>query len=774
MLLVALLVQIAGAQEGVEVAIVVVAVASEGPAPTVSGTLAVTCRRDNIDVPCPPTFTLVDPLPLLWTDASDPLTVLRRFPARPDPGAMTFNTSSLSTSFTTRLPHRFGDVGWSGPARAPSLSGNGGWYPQLLDDGRVVVADWDVTVSYASGAGTGVLVVNGTVGEGTVRWSGLADRAALAVIPRGRVHHEPDSAITLVTRPGLTPTSAAVGRRLLEGASPGVPVTLVQDRDLLHLARAAPGMVYLSDHTFRLLWLFRPYHQRAVRQAMIEATTPLPSGWDRAFVADATARALPAPDLRRTLGWLTWNPVVDALLNDGTLPFYGDIFSEAFPEDPPLLDLFEGRIPARAASRQLDDLLGPGAALAESRRLLTDVTKVRSSVLFGSEDPVPGAVRDGWLARYDVDQDYAIVTERGDPTGVARTAQVNAPTEVVLVTADGVTTPWVTGEGSVNLPLSDTRAVSIASSNIAESQGANNRWPSRWDVLLAGGADGFSPTQGNVDLWGSLLLRPHGDTHHRAIGILAHDEQDIASVSVGYILAFGPLVNRQSRALRLVVLGESAYLDPNFRPTDTGAIAVGGYLSWAWETRSEASLSGHRYGAQVSGGFVPGSENRWSAAGISATQLVPLHPRHILALRAKAGWASGDVEHRLLTLGGPGDLRSLPADLYLANQKLVANLEYRWAVFRNAQVPLPLLWLTELQIVPGVEYGFGQTNDSTQFSATGATLALHSITDTLGVRPTLFGVTLAAPLWSFGRNVPDAALEFLPDMQLYIDFAQGF
>ena len=43
---------------------------------------------------------------------------------------------------------------------------------------------------------------------------------------------------------------------------------------------------------------------------------------------------------------------MDAILNDGSLPYYGDLFSEAFFDDPELLDRFEGRTPARAAARR--------------------------------------------------------------------------------------------------------------------------------------------------------------------------------------------------------------------------------------------------------------------------------------------------------------------------------------------------------------------------------------------------------------------------------------
>lgn len=738
---------------------------------SIRGQVRVLCSADGAPAPCPASFTWVDPLAAL-PDPASTTDSLRTFPARPDRGAVRWEPEGDAVRFEAQLPHRMGDVGWTGDPDRPRVNANGGWYPQLLDGGRVVAARWivDVAVGGDGGRTLPVVVVNGAVGSGGVHWEGEADRAALAVVPGGRVHHDPGAALTVVDRPGPTPSSHRLGRRLLQRAGESTdralpPVTLVQGPDLQHLARAAPSMVYLSDHAFRILWIFRPYHALAVRQALLEATAPLPSGWDRAFVADAQARALDAPDLRKSLGWLTWNPVVDAILNDGSLPYYGDLFSEAFLDDPELLDRIEGRTPPRAASRQLDDLLGEGAALAEASRLLG-----------GGEDRVPAALRTAWRSPYDGDQDYDLVIEQGKVRGVTRTAAPGAAAEVVTVSVDGTTTPWLTGVGADSLPLTDATVVRVDPvGHVQESNRANNRWPARWDVILSGGVGGISPTQGSVDAWGELVLRPNGDTHNRGIGILDHDEQDIVGASVGYIYAFGPLLNRQVRSQRLVALVDGAWLDPAFRPTTSGFLAIGGYLAWTWETRVDAqALSGHRYTAQVSGGFIPGSSDRWASVGASTTWLVELHPRHVVALRAKAGWASGDVEHRLLPLGGAADLRSVPTSRYLGNEKLLANAEYRVAVFRNAQVPLPLTWFSELQLAPGVEWGSTWANDGSSAMAVGGSLGIHTISDELGVRPTLFGVTLAAPRWTLTKADPDPPLQPVRDVQVYLDFSQGF
>lgn len=774
----------------------------------VGGVLEVRCRgQDGSFIPCPTTLHLIDALAMLPFPTDDRISV-RTWVRRADAGEAVAApvvapfvapvagpigapvVAPPQYTFQTALPHRYGDVGYSGRGVRAALHANGGWYPQLVDDAsgvdRLVIADWDVTVS-----GPGVVVINGAVGYGSSHWAGTSDRAALAVLPHGRVHMLPSTSLTLVDLPGLTPTSHALGRRLLEaiaptsdrlalpGDQPGAisrlmqPVTLVQGTDLLHLARPAPGMVYLSDRSFRLVWLFRPYHARGIRQALIGAATPLPSGWDRDFVADAVARSLPVPDLRRLLSWLAWNPVVDALLNDGTLPFYSDIFAEPFEDDPQLLDRIEARTPARAASRQLDDLLGPGAALAEAGRMLGDLGCAGPPTPDSTcpRDPVPAALRIGWRTRYDPDQDYAIERERGHPVAVVRTAEPGAPAEVVVVTADGQTHAWLTGTGSDRLKVDDRDAVRVDSAHIDEQSRGNDRWPARWDVILSGGVAGLSPTQGNLHFWGDLLLRPQGDTRSLGIGAIEHDEQDILTLSVGYIWAFGPLQNRQRRAQRLLFLVEGSWLDPAFRPTTAGAYAMGGTLGWSWETRQEEALSGHRYSASIGGGAVPGSTEQWASTGLAATQLFPISPRQVLAVRGKAGWASGDVEHRLLTLGGAEDLRSIPESLFVGNEKVIANVEYRAALFRNAQIPLPLLWGTELQVAPGVELGSAWANDGSFLAAAGVSLGVHGVYDALGGRPMLAGVTLAAPVWG---TAPVWAESPVDALQVYIDFNQGF
>jgi len=100
----------------------------------------------------------------------------------------------------------------------------------------------------------------------------------------------------------------------------------------------------------------------------------------------------------------------------------------------------------------------------------------------------------------------------------------------------------------------------------------------------------------------------------------------------------------------------------------------------------------------------------------------------------------------------------------VGNERAVANVEYRWTVVHDASLPLPLLWLSELQVVPGVEAGVVYRHgDAAPVAAYGADLGLYTVVDVFGARPTLFGVVGALPL-----GVAD------PVPQLYFSFDHAF
>lgn len=701
---------------------------------------------------------LVDPLASLPIPADD-RALLRTFPGRIDRGAVKWRRLDAypnTVRFTTSLPERHGDVGW---LRGRGLWANGGWYPQPV--GVPLVASWDVHVSVPEGA---LGAINGDTGA--LRWRGSADRVALAVLADAVISEAAvrGGRIRLLEHRPAEPAALRRLASIVEGGWPLLAppdVLVVEDLDLARLARAAPGMVYLSDRTFRLFPGLERYHAGIVRRALVHASLPMGDGWERELCATALSDAVPAPSPRRILGWFAWNPIVDALLTDGTLPFYDDLFGEAFGGPPGLWEALDPRIPGAAAARQLDDLRGPGTAEAFARLRLASDSLADTAEKMG----IPAEIREAWRLPYPRGQDYAIAGGR-----IVRRAPAGAPAEVVRVEVDGAPLgAWIAGPGPAELPLAPApRQVRVdPAGHTLQTDRGNDRWPSRWNVVATAGFYSLSPSQGNVDFEAALLFRRQGDTRWLWFGSVAHDAQDLGAIDLGVVRYLGPLVDRRRRQHRLYVSVGGALLDPSFRPTDSGAVALGGGVSYAWDTRTDDLFprTGHRLGGGVTAGFVPGGGSAWTKVGVGGVKLWSPHPRFAFALRGAAGRASGDVEHRLLALGGAGDVRGIAEDAVLGTEEVSGSLELRTALLRNASVPLGFGWLSELQVSPGLDGGTSW-RDGRPSSALAASLGVHTSTDMLGARPTFAGVTVAAPVWTEGFDTDG--------LQWYIDFNHSF
>ncbi|MDP2309039.1 MAG: hypothetical protein Q8P18_23650 [Pseudomonadota bacterium] len=722
---------------------------------------------------------LVDPLAAL-PDPTDDRTLFRTFPGARDAGALTWAEDPAAPGtwqFETRLPVRYGDLG---VLPGDGAWANGGWYPQPVGEGgAALIAAWRVDVALPTGV---VGVLNGTVGDRALAWEGIADRAALAVIVGGRVTELParGGVVRFIERNARERSVAKLLAQVVEDAWPlgtAPDLTIVEDLDLTRLARAAPGMVFLSDRTFRLSPGFlRPYHVGAVRREVaagalqgqgVEGDAVFADGWMRDFGAAALTAELPSPSVRKLLGWFSWNPLIDALLYDGTLPYFADVFDEPFGGPPGVLDLLGGRIPGRAAAVQLDDLRGEGTAAALTRRLLAGETLSAATEALA----VPPELVRAWSAPYPHTQDFVV---RVDAAGarVERHAPDDAPPEVVVIQVDGERqAPWLAGPGPDERVLTTgyrPAAVRVdPDGHVRESDLANDRWPVKWTLVINGGVYNLSPSQGSFDLAADLLFRRRNDSRNLYLLSFDHDAQDVASLSVGWVRWLGPLVDRRTRTHRIAVYVGPSLLDPAFRPTDRGAIALGASAGYAWDTRTDEyfPLSGHRLAISFGGGMVPQSDDRWASASVLGVKLLSPHPRHVFAVKAKAGVATGDVEHRLLPLGGGGDVRAIGESAVVGNQRLSGSAEYRWAPLRNASIPLPLLWLSDLHLSPGIDAGVAW-RDGERHAAVGASFGVHAITDLLGAKGSLVGVTAAVPLWTDGVDADG--------LQLYIDFTHAF
>ncbi|MBM4391718.1 MAG: hypothetical protein FJ090_11395, partial [Deltaproteobacteria bacterium] len=449
-------------------------------------------------------------------EPSDDLQRGRVYPGPPDAGRMNWTCEALRCRFEGYLPRRNGDIG-AQPATA--LWANGAWYPVVEG---APPASWDVELALPSGA---LGVANGVVATDLVRWQGEADRVAIAALPGPDTRPEEIAMgeagrASVIGRAAQRPVVARELGRIIGQRQPfdaHLDVVIVSTPHRQRLATAGPGVVYLSDRAFRLSPGLHRFHWAAARRAIYAAAAPFPRTWDREFAATAMAQGAPTPSVKKSLGWASWNPIVDALLTDGTLPFYEEVFDKAYPvaTDPYLL----GRRDPRAAALQLDDA---DPAVAPAAALVTLARRGGMGLVEAAERAgVPAEVRAGWSLPEDPDQDYAIRPGRG-AVRAGGTA-----TEVVTIEQDGeaVAIPVVPG-GELPIPPGTRAAAIDPGGHVLDANRGNNRWPARWSVVASGWIDDISPSQGSFEAWGNLVFRRQDDSRNLLVTGLSHDARD--------------------------------------------------------------------------------------------------------------------------------------------------------------------------------------------------------------------------------------------------------
>jgi hypothetical protein len=754
------------------------------------------CVRGTIAADGPVTW--MDPLAALSEPAQDRQRI-RAYPGSPERGSVrwthaTASDGSEQTNFEACLPRRYGPTG----AIDGSLVSDTTWLPVPVEAGRAAIVDWNVVVSAPEDT---TLVLNDALAasragkETQAHWRGRSDRVALAALPRATVTRTEGLAVVgrrAPTRHTLRWLATAIADAPSVGPAERA-VVVVRIRDFERLVRPSRGVLFVSERAFRLTGAVAAYHVDAVRRGVAAAAAPLADAQQRAFVAAAMTTARPPrADASRLLRWFAWNPVIEAMLQDGTLPFYEDVFGVPVggPQGPS--EALDPRPPGASVAAQLDDLRGPGTAASAARLLLAG--NDWESVLGALQ--VPESLVAGWQAPRVERQDYrAAEASAGDQVGttgatlaptILRDAPADAPAEVVMVRVDGRDEPWIAGPGPARLQLPGAQAVRVdPSGHVLQEDRGDDATPARWSVMGSGFVYGLSPTQRNTEASLDLAWRRTGGTRGLSFASLGHDPQDLVSLTVGHTWTVGPLVDRRSRAHRLTVQGGSALLDPAFHDTGCDAWeldcaagwALGAAAAWSWDTRTErfAPLSGHRLSASLSSGVVPGdAAGAYGQVGFGGVAITALHPRAVVVTRVRTGGASGDIPHRLLALGGASDLRALPNGAFVGNLRAVTNAELRLVPLRNASLPALVGWVSELHISPGLEAaaGWRQATDTTAW-ALGATLGLHAALDVLGARPSYGGITLALPLAGSGTALgPGDPADAAP--QFYFDLGHPF
>jgi hypothetical protein len=670
--------------------------------------------------------------------------------------------------FVTELPRRFGALG----ATSKGLFANGGWHPQ--PEGLPVV-DWVVTLSLPEGT-TGALADQ--VGTGTLRWSGTADRASVAVVRRGVVTELSHG--TLLTRG--RPRRALVRELQHDLSAWPTPVdgVVVQAPLRRRLTRPGAGLAYVSDRAYRLTPGLAFAHRVAVARGVAAAWSGQPDPFVRelqaAGLSQAHVQALDALDARQLLGVFAWVPQVQGLLASRRMAFYSDILNLTWPGDPVLDDLAEvlrPSAPGTVAAARLDDRFGDGTALAVARSLADGVP------LADALPDDPGLLRD--LRRPSPVQDLRMHVD-GDRIFVQRDAPPGSASEVVVVRVDDEDHRLIMPPGEQVLELdAPPRRVALDPEEHLRQPRVGDTWPARYTVTASGWLDTLNIGRRQVygTLWASL--RRQHDTRHIWSGSLSNSRADLVRASAGHTWKVGPLIDGFSRRHAVRLGGATSVLDPRFADTDGLRLATDLSLGWSFDNRVSYDFptSGERFSAAIYGGAVPGTNERWTGARAGTTLLGGLSPRVVIATRLSGSIARSTVPHRLLALGGEGAMRSIPVlpacpspdgepCAELATDRAVFALEYRWAPIRNWSVPMVLLWGTEVQVTGGVEATLARVDGQT-VSATGVTAGLMGVGDLLGAEQTGLGATVG---WLAGWRGLDLQRSAVPEV--YVRMTQAF
>ena len=733
------------------------------------------------------TLTLTDGAGLRLVDALAALPVpdddvLRRrtFPGAVESGWVHWSEVSEGRwTFYAVLPRRY-DA--SGKVPGHGLFANGLWHTMFMRGATAEPVTWDAVVALPPGT-TGVL--NRAVSERVVRWSGVAERLSLAVVPDARVIDLdlPVGRVVLVdhgpARPRRDELLTTVVREQWPG--PGAPdLVIVETPSRRRLTRDGPGLLFLSDRAFRVTGPLAAFHSAAVRRGVFAAGLPIASAWERDLAAAGLSDAASArdPDLRTQLGWLSWIPQVDELLYSGRLPFYGDVFDETWPADPvrdDALEVLDPRAPGAAVMRRLDLRYGDGTAERLAWALAQGVALPDAAAQVG----VPIGELLVWR-RAPPPEDLSLTVtqdETGWTLAVERPGAAQSPPEPIEIAVDGERMIWdaTADDHELRAPLPGRPDSIVVDPDglVDDPDRSDLRWPVRWTAIAYLWWSDFSLRGGGLDAGGNLVFRKQYATRNRFGLTAAVSPQDTVSAAATWYHHFGPLFDRRRRPFRLWAGGGPAVLKPGYRATADGRLALDLYAGLAWDTVVDPIFprQGHRVSLSGSGGQVLGTEANWAAIQSTAGGVVGLGQRLALAGRVRAGWATGDVAHRLLTLGGGAGVQGLAPNTVVGRQLALGRTELRWQPVRFASVPLWLAWLSDVQVHGGIEAGtLGDAFDAPVPGATavGWTGGGALTFDVLGARPTLLGVWLAAPLWT---SHPSLDVE-LP-MQVYLRMFQA-
>ena len=759
-----------------------------------------------------------------------------RCPVRGAPTSVRVVTKAI-----LQVPERFGPLGRVGT----QLTLGGGWYPFV--EGATGRHRARVEIPPGRGAVLGNRwwpAVSGNTRRTIEVVRPYARQIPLVVLPPGAVGRRAAGGRAIVISSRLdSPRADArrwarqVRRLAYEAAEhvarargstppPRRPWLLVEAPLRHDLARAADGMVLLSDRAFRLTPLERLYrfHRypilREVFRAWARGRTvlrPQPGRREDGLgevAADAAAAFLLDQLIRRTAGeaedafdvlsFWSWIPAVDRFLYQPQLPFVGAYFARVDETDPLRIPIVAPERTEARGKRIFDKLMDRfgrervGAVIAEvlNGEPLSDAV----ARAFGDRMAAEGFLTT-WLGayppvRFHLDG-FETVRRPGPEPSYETTVRIRrtapAPAEPLTVLLGGAgKRRLVHTETSSHAQVTVTSTTAFAVERVVidpfdrvpEAPSAeipqprfDNRSEADWRLLLNNFNLLLSPSAGTVDTAVDVGFSRVYDVFWR-FGARAAYAPEAVTLSTRASRFFGArrTADRLSQWAGGALVGE--YLRPDFTTESSGAYALTTSLFYGFDDRTTvwAPEPGIGLRAGVSYTRVLGTPEAETTADAVSLNLRALRSWRFeaanqVSLRANlAAFVMGTPREQLqFFLGGRNNVRGFPVDAETGRMRAILSAEWVHGLLANRS------WnAAELAWVSGVDGAFfadvawiGDAADRLGFRAD-VGYGLRVYLDYFGVRPGVMAVDVAIPLTDLtGAWAPGG-------VAVYIDFAQSF
>lgn len=611
-------------------------------------------------------------------------------------------------------------------------------------------------------------------------------------------------------------------------------ILLVEASLRRRLVELGDGVIYISDRYLeaeRLFWRYHDVHlARAILAMDIEPTLQEPArladfaldalSWE--FVGDYLGtRWRNHVGLRGLLQRFSFFPQVESLLETPAFPFADQIFDNPWIVDPLAADIRRFNRPLRSGrtlSLRLDDRVGTAT---KRQTMLRTLRGEAQHSLFVELARASGQDIDGlatsWLGDVPrVNLQLESVLRDRTEDGLHRTSvtvrrvdlEGESPDEVVEVRLspgfgrkkgrvtlrwqgkDEVATWDVVTKRRMNLVEIDPQArLTELDENGLNLRQDNRRPPA---VRVSGfGYAGLSITGQGFDAYGLLNIRPRHNTRHQVNVRASSNQQVIGGGGLTYAHYFGPPRWGLQLKHRVVFTADFAWLKQSFAETDAPLLAEfsGGYI---FETRSNSFMPTRGGRLSITGtvgrDFALKNDSLRSLAesgflglDVQGIRLFKLHPNHVLAVKAKAGFVLGNVKHSQFTVGGDRDLRGIPESHIVSPARVMGALEWRHLFFKEADIPLPFQRVRGLQGALFIEGAAAaqalDTAPSVDDLHVSVGYGFRWFVDWLGVLPGVWGMDFA-----FSPGVPPGRLpvSIRPDewpevpFQIYFAGSQSF